>query len=135
MRQTAWLNTTPEKQNRPRRETHQHNLPEIDAGGHLLEILFEIGPTKPAGMGGQIGIDEADLYAWQCNQGIGLTAWETKAIRQLSREYAAMLVDATSPNCPAPYMAKSQISDDQRDRIAKAMSSWADKLNKTKRHV
>lgn len=110
-------------------------MPEIEAGGHLLEVLFEIGPTKPAGMGGQIGIDEADLLAWQFNQGVELSSWESKTVRLLSREYAAMLFEASSPTCPAPYLPNGQLSDARREKIADAMSSWADKLNKTKRQV
>lgn len=110
-------------------------MPKLECGWHLIELLFEIGPTKPAGMGGQIGIDEADLFAWQANQGIALSSWEAKTIRQLSREYAAMLVEGASPNCPAPYVSSGEISEEQREKIADAMSNWADKLNRTKQQI
>lgn len=108
-------------------------MPPIGAAGYLIEILFEIGPTKPAGMGGQIGIDEADLIAWQQNQRVRLSPWECKTIRSLSRDYAAMLFEASKPDCPQPYVAKLRLSDEQRVRIADAMGSWADKLNKAKK--
>lgn len=108
-------------------------MPKIGAGGYLIEILFEIGPTKPAGMGGQIGIDDLDLVAWQQNQQVRLSPWECHTIRSLGREYAAMLFEASKPDCPAPYVAKVQMTDEQRAKIAEAMGSWADKLNKAKR--
>ena len=108
-------------------------MPPIGAEAYLIEILFEIGPTKPAGMGGQVGIDEADLIAWQQNQQVRLSPWECRTIRMLSREYAGMLFEASKPDCPQPYVARLKISEEQRDKIADAMSNWADKLNKTKR--
>lgn len=124
----------PEKAKRPRRETKQNvPMPKIGAGAYLIEILFEIGPTKPAGMGGQIGIDDLDLVAWQQNQQVMLSPWECQTIRSLSRDYAAMLFEASKPDCAAPYVAKVQITDEQRAKIAEAMGSWADKLNKAKR--
>ena len=104
-------------------------MPPIKAGGYLLEVLFEVGPTKPAGMAGQVGIDEIDLMAWQTNQGIGLTGWEARTIRLLSREYASMLVEASDPQCPPPWVATVAITEDQRDKISDAMSAWADRLN------
>ena len=129
VKQAAWLNTVPEKQKRPRRETKHTGMPPVNAGGYLLEILFEIGPTKPAGMAGQVGIDEADLLAWQVNQQIGLRPWEAGAIRLLSREYAGMLADASDPSCPAPWAAKVAMTVEKRDAIADAMASWADNVN------
>ncbi|CAB5187094.1 hypothetical protein UFOVP166_2 [uncultured Caudovirales phage] len=104
-------------------------MPPIEAGGYLLEILFEVGPTKPAGMAGQVGIDEIDLLAWQTNQDIRLTGWEARTIRLLSREYASMLVEASDQHCPPPWVATVVITEDQRDKIADAMSAWADRLN------
>jgi hypothetical protein len=107
-------------------------MPDVGSAGYLIEILFEIGPTKPAGMGGQISIDEIDLIAWQQNQRVRLSPWECKIIRTLSRDYAAMLFEASKHDCPAPYVAKVQLSDEQRAKIADAMGSWADKLNRVK---
>lgn len=124
----------PEKAKRPRRETKQNApMPKIGVAGYLIEILFEIGPTKPAGMGGQIGIDDLDLVAWQQNQQVRLSPWECHTIRSLSRDYAAMLFEASKADCPAPYVAKVLVTDEQRAKIADAMGSWADKLNKAKR--
>lgn len=104
-------------------------MPRIAAGSYLIEILFEIGPAKPAGMSSQIGIDEVDLAAWMANQNVKLKPWECKAIRQLSREYAAMLVEAAEPNCPPPWADKAMFTDEHRAKIASAMSSWADRIN------
>ena len=104
-------------------------MPPIEAGAHLLEILFEVGPTKTSGMGGQVGIDEIDLVAWQYNQSIDLTPWEAKAVRILSKEYAYMLGQASEVSCPPPWVDPSIMTDQRRQKIADAMSSWADKMN------
>jgi hypothetical protein len=84
-------------------------------------------------MGGTIGIDEQDLYAWQCNQGIDLTAWEARTIRSLSREYSHMLTQAADPACPPPYVPDDLMSAERRKKIADAMSGWADKLNQQRK--
>jgi hypothetical protein len=104
-------------------------MPHVEAGAHLLEILFEVGPAKPAGMGGQVGIDEVDLVAWQHNQCVTLTPWEAKAIRTLSKEYAYMLGQASDATCPSPWVDPSVMTVDRRNKIAEAMSSWADNFN------
>jgi len=104
-------------------------MPRIEAGAHLLEILFEVGPAKASGMGGQVGIDEIDLVAWQYNQGVNLTPWETKAIRTLSKEYAHMLGQASDATCPPPWVDPSIMTEERRQKIADAMASWADKIN------
>ena len=104
-------------------------MPQIEAGAHLLEILFEVGPSKSSGMGQQIGIDEIDLVAWQYNQGVSLSPWEAKAVRTLSKEYAYMLGQASDVNCPPPWVDPNILSEQRRQKISDAMSSWADKIN------
>lgn len=133
VQQSAWLNTIPEKHKQPRRVMRGEQLPPLAFGAHLIEILFEIGPIKPAGMGGAVGIDEADLHAWQCNQGVDLSAWEARTLRKLSREYAHMLSQASEPNCPAPYVSDEYINAEKRKQIADAMNNWADNLNKQRK--
>lgn len=129
VRHAAWLNTIPSKAKRPRRETASDAMPPIEAGAHLIEILFEVGPAKASGMGQQVGIDEIDLIAWQYNQDIALTPWEAKAIRTLSKEYAYMLGQASEANCPPPWLDPAIMTDERRQKIADAMSSWADNIN------
>lgn len=104
-------------------------MPPLGAGAYLIEILFEIGPAKPGGFGGSIGIDEVDLSSWMANQNVKLTPWEAKAIRQLSREYAAMLTEAVEPNTPPPWVDPNLITQEHRQKIANAMSDWADAIN------
>lgn len=106
-------------------------MPPLEAGEYLIELLFEIGPVKHTGMGA-VGIDEADIMAWQLNQDLRLQPWEARTLRVLSREYASMLVDASSPSCPPPFVPKADLSVEQRENIADAMSSWADKFNSAK---
>lgn len=96
-------------------------------------MLFEIGPVKPAGMGGTVAIDEQDLYAWQCNQDIALSPWEARTVRMLSREYSYMLGQASDPACPPPYVPEEYINAEKRKKIANAMSGWADKLNQQRK--
>lgn len=129
VKQAAWLNTIPSKAKRPRRETKSDAMPPLLGGAYLIEILFEVGPAKPLGMGGNVSIDEVDLAAWMANQCVTLTPWEAKTIRQLSREYAAMLSEAIEPNAPPPWVDPEIMTAERREKISKAMSDWANRIN------
>lgn len=105
-------------------------MPSLDAGAYLINILFEVGPAKPLSMGGLVSVDEADIVAWQINRDLRLSAWEAKTIRRLSQVYCNECSEARSPTAPAPYVASpSTITATQRERISRAMSDWADKVN------
>jgi hypothetical protein len=104
-------------------------MPPVLGGAYLLEILFEVGPAKPIGMGGNIAIDEIDLAAWMSNQNVQLTPWEARTIRTLSHEYAAMLSAGSEPNTPAPWSNVEIITDEMREKISNAMSDWSNRIN------
>jgi hypothetical protein len=130
----AWLHTVPEKAKQPRYKTRVVSMPPLDGGMHLINIMLEIGPTKVAGMGGVVGIDELDIAAWQFNSGISLTAWEAQTIRSLSQVYAAASMNGREASALPPYTPPAEeLKEEQRQRISNAMSDWADKFNATKR--
>ena len=105
------------------------SLPPVHAGHYLMNVLFEVGPVKPMPMSSPVAIDEIDLLAYQINRDIALSGWEAQVIRELSREYAAMLSEASAANCPAPYFASETMNDERRRKIAQGMSDFANKLN------
>ncbi|MBY0455261.1 MAG: hypothetical protein K2Q11_10335 [Burkholderiaceae bacterium] len=77
-------------------------LPDVFAGQYLLDWLFEIGPTQPAGMGsGPVTFQE--LAAWQQQAGIELQPWEASMLRRLSVEYLNESYEATNAARPPPY--------------------------------
>ncbi|MEH3087726.1 MAG: hypothetical protein PGN26_14600 [Xylophilus ampelinus] len=77
-------------------------LPQIDAGQYLVDWLFELGPTMPAGMGsGALTFQE--IAGWQLAMGLELQAWEVRALRQLSQAYLGESQEATKPTRPPPY--------------------------------
>ena len=80
-------------------------------------------------MSSPVAIDEIDLLAYQFNRDIALSPWEAGIIRELSREYAAMLAEASASNCPAPYFSSEAMDDERRKKIAQGMSDFANKLN------
>lgn len=43
-----------------------------------------------------------------------------------------MLSEATSPACPAPYVAVGEITPEKRVEIADAFEDFANKLNKSR---
>lgn len=113
----AWLNAVPEYKgpksksgDAPKTSRRQQlmqdgvppQLPEVLAGQYLLNWLFEVGPTQPAGMGsGPVTFQE--LAAWQQQAGIELQPWETSLLRRLSVEYLNESYEATNAARPPPY--------------------------------
>lgn len=133
VRQAAWLNTVPEKAKLPRYKTSAAVMPPLKGGAYLAEILFDIGPAVPAGMGGLVAIRDVDLAAWQANRDLRLSAWECRTIRRLSQAYASEAASASDPKAIAPYVApKELVPQEQREKISKAMNDWADKLNRAR---
>lgn len=113
VRQAAWLAAIPvvEAKSKVRQisrlERHKNDgvppsYPPIDAGEHLIEYLFEIGPTLPGAMG-EVPITHVELRAWQENVGIDLQSWEAKLLHRLSSEYLGQLHKATDPACKPPF--------------------------------
>lgn len=130
VKQLAWLQTTPEKAKQPRSKTNVMTLPPISGGAHLVETLFEIGPTQIVGMGNMAPISELEIFAWQYNRGLTLDGWETGIVKRLSAEYASEAHRARKADCPAPYTpTRTSFTQAHRERISKAMADWADKLN------
>lgn len=109
-------------------------MPNLGDGAYLVEILFEVGPSKPTGMGGHRPIDDLDLAAWMSNQNVRLSPWEARTVRQISREYAAMLSEAVEPNTPPPWVDAKAMDEERRAKIAKAMSDWANRINSKTRN-
>lgn len=119
----AWLNARPEKAESDkskapapsRREqleavgTYHPPMPPCDAH-YLVDHLFEIGPTAPAGAG-EGAISHVDLAAWMGNTGICLNAWEARTLRRLSMDYLGESHKATKRGHPAPWQAEGLVVD------------------------
>jgi hypothetical protein len=77
-------------------------LPDPGPAGHLLEYLWEVGPTLAAGDGEAV-ITQGEIRAWQDNMGVDLAPWEVSLMRRLSQEFLAQLRASTDPNCKPPF--------------------------------
>lgn len=87
---------------RHKRDDVLPKYPPIDAGGHLITYLFEIGPGQPGSMG-EVPLSHGELRAWQDNMGFDLEPWETQLLRRLSGEYLSQLHKARDSNCKPPF--------------------------------
>jgi hypothetical protein len=120
VKQIAWLNATPEKSDKSRRETLGENieLPPCDAI-YLIKYLFdEIGQTMPSGMG-PVPLTNTEIAAWQSNKGITLNSWEAKTMRQLSLEYVSQHQISLKADCIAPFGKTTKIiaSNNMRESL------------------
>ena len=79
-------------------------MPSIDTP-HLIEYLYEIGPTLSGAMG-ESPLTHEELRAWQENTGIELQPWEVRLLLRLSRDYLTESQNAQKRDCLAPYQCE-----------------------------
>lgn len=72
-------------------------LPEVEAGNHLLDYLFRIGPLP----GGEV-VSFSEIAAWCDLTGVVLTSWEAETLRTMSAAYGSELHAAKDPKRPPP---------------------------------
>lgn len=114
VRQIAWLNASPQRadekvrvsrleQMRKSRKDKDYYppLPPTDAP-HLLNYLFDVGPTLASGMG-EGPLTHSEIEAWQGNTGVELEPWEATFLRRLSIDYLSESHKAEKVDAPAPW--------------------------------
>lgn len=77
-------------------------MPPLEWAGHLVEYLFEFGPTMAAGMGSG-PLTPSEIEAAQRLLGIQFQPWEARLLLRLSREYLAESHRATEQSCAPPW--------------------------------
>lgn len=76
----------------------QAPMPDIGTGKFLVDILFQVGPTKADGP-----LEESALEPWERRRGIELLPWHADAILTMSRAYMAESHAAKSVSAPPPW--------------------------------
>lgn len=104
---------------RMQRDGMEPQLPELQAGGHLVGYLFEAGPTSPAGMG-SAPLAWAELQAWQAQVGIELESWEVRTLRRLSGDFVAESRRAEAPDAASPLAV--QTTERNRSSVARRVA-------------
>lgn len=104
---------------RLQRDGMEAQLPELQAGEHLVGYLFEAGPTSPAGMG-SAALAWAELQAWQSQVGIELESWEVRTLRRLSGDFAAEARRAEAPDAASPLAIET--TERNRSSVARRVS-------------
>lgn len=100
-------------------EGKEIEMPPLEAGAHLLDYLWEFGPSMAAGMGNS-AVTFQEMAAWQTLTAVQLHPWEARMLRRLSIEYVNQAHDARAPKCPAPWTPEEAPALD-RQAIAAGM--------------
>lgn len=129
MKQVAWLNTAPKHEDKGNNKVEEKQLtrletlkdegrephyPHLESAQHVLNYLFEVGPTMSTGMG-VISLTNGELQSWQSNACVRLRPWEARFICRLSKEYLSMTHEAEEIDCPAPCDVNT---DDDREIVS-----------------
>lgn len=140
VRHSAWLNANPERPKTdksdkpiPTRlerlrtdkgdETYPPEMPPIEAAGHLIGYLFEVGPVMP-GAACSVPITHQELFAWQTLTGIVLQPWEARTLRLLSGEYIRELREAEKPDREPPWKPADYVPE----KLTSAARSLKDQI-------
>lgn len=89
---------------------------------HLIEHLFDAGPTMAGGLSGAEPLSSAELLAWQDLTGVPLTPWESRTLRRMSRAYAAESREARTPSRPAPWVPDA-VETDRREVVSRQIGA------------
>lgn len=101
------------------RESYMPEMPPVEDGMYLIDILQEFGPVK-AGPMSMVPIEVVDVDAY-CRRFVDLAPWETRWLLRMSQAYASELSAASDPQRPPPWMPDpDEMTFEQRERIAKA---------------
>ena len=97
-------------------------MPPINYGAHILQMLWDIGPSKSNGMG-LSPIDYTDIAAANDVAAMFITPWEAKLLRALSKEYSGGDQTMKDASCPAPYSPIIEATEDVRARVDRQFKS------------
>jgi len=72
-------------------------IPRPGVGGYLIEMLFDMGASKSAPMGGNQPLDWIDVWAYTSVMGQDLEPWEARAVMDMSIAYVRMNEEGKNP--------------------------------------
>jgi len=101
---------------RHRRAGEQPAMPPLQHAARLFDWLQQLGFCSQ-GAHGPVPIGWAELAQWARLCGIPLQPWQAQALRTASSAYVSQVLDATQPDCPAPWLQAP--AEDQRERVAR----------------
>lgn len=115
MRHAAWLNAAPrpakeddkpitrlQQLRKDQGEQFHPEMPPVTWGHHLLNHLFEVGPTSGTGMG-PAPVSWHEIDAWMRRAAVELSPWSVRMLRHLSAAYVSELRAAEEPGRPPPF--------------------------------
>lgn len=106
-------------------------LPPIEAGAYIVDLLMEIGPAHE-GMAGPVPITYRDLAAYEGVTGVPLDGFEARILRVLSIAWCAGINESRAHNAPPPYIAAP--TEASRARVAQRLkAAFGDRKQKPAR--
>ena len=104
-------------------EEFQPPMPPLECGEHLVDLLWNWGPTMCTSMGDS-PMTHQELSYCQMNTGVELSAWEAETLVRLSREYFGESSRATKRDCKPPFAESTEGEQVQRAEIQRKMRSF-----------
>lgn len=96
--------------------TPKAEVPELDWGEHLIDMLAEIGFARP-GASGPVPLSFGEIESWQRMTNAEVPSNEAALLRQLSCAYCNQIAKSEDPACPRPDAAGPHDAD-ARSKVA-----------------
>lgn len=94
-------------------------MPHLDAGEHVVEYFFDVGPT----VGGE-PITYLEIGAWAEMSGAQPTPWECQVLRRMSVAYAAQHHASRDLKALSPFTAPLAAKPNREELAARILAAF-----------
>ena len=77
-------------------------LPDVGDAEYVITYWQDLGMVEMGAMG-PIPLSAREILSWQECTGVELSAWEYRAIKQMSQSYLMQAKESEKPECEPPY--------------------------------
>jgi hypothetical protein len=77
-------------------------MPDVGDAEYVITYWQDLGMVEMGAMG-PVPLSAREIISWQQCTGVELTAWEYRAIKQMSQAYLMQSKDSEKPECEPPF--------------------------------
>jgi len=95
-------------------------LPDVGDAEYVITYWQDLGMVEMGAMG-PVPLSAREILSWQECTGVELSAWEYRAIKQMSQAYLMQAKESEKPECKPPY--GDPVNEFDRTIVSKKVSN------------
>ena len=95
-------------------------LPDVGDAEYVITYWQDLGMVEMGAMG-PVPLSAREILSWQECTGVELSAWEYRAIKQMSQAYLMQAKESEKPECEPPY--GDPVNEFDRTIVSKKVSN------------